>query len=72
MAIIDLGKVAITNDGNWRPGKSYEPLTYVLFAFEDGGDGCGYLSKVANIDVTPGTDPEVWVKKSEVPFKLIK
>ena len=63
--IIDLGKVAITNGGNWNNSASYEALTYVLFRSEDGGDGCGYISLKNNIAKTPGTDPTVWQKATE-------
>lgn len=63
--IIDLGKVAITNGGNWNNSASYEALTYVLFRSEDGGDGCGYISLKNNIAKTPGTDSTVWQKATE-------
>lgn len=60
--IIDLGKVAITPGGNWNNNQSYEALTTVLYRTEDGGDGCGYIAKQANIAVPPGSDSNVWEK----------
>lgn len=63
--IIDLGKVAVTAEGNWRNNKSYEALTCVVNDAATGGDGCGYISLKANIGVRPGTDPTVWQKAVE-------
>lgn len=61
----DLGKIAVTPGGAWRNDRSYEQLTTVVFATEDGGDGCGYVSLKDNIGVTPGTDPNTWQKSAE-------
>lgn len=61
----DLGKIAVTPGGAWRNDRSYERLTTIVFATEDGGDGCGYVSLKDNIGVTPGTDPSTWQKSAE-------
>lgn len=63
--IIDLGKVAVTAEGNWKNNKSYEALTMVVNDAATGGDGCGYISLKSNIGVRPGTDPTVWQKAVE-------
>lgn len=63
--IIDLGKVAVTAEGNWKNNKSYEVLVCVVNDAETGGDGCGYISLKPNIGVRPGTDPTVWQKAVE-------
>ena len=63
--IIDLGKVAITAEGNWKNNKSYAALTIIVNAAANGGDGCGYVSLKDNIGVRPGTDPVTWQKCAE-------
>ena len=63
--IKDLGKVAITAEGNWLNNKTYAALTIVVNAAANGGDGCGYVSLKANIGVRPGTNPTIWEKCSE-------
>jgi hypothetical protein len=63
--IIDLGKVAVTAEGNWKNNKSYEALVCVVNDAETGGDGCGYISLKPNIGVRPGTDPLTWQKAVE-------
>lgn len=61
----DLGKVALTNGGNWKSNVAYERLTYVLYDAEDGGDGCGYISLKDNVGKTPGADPTAWAKAAQ-------
>lgn len=58
-------KVAITADGKFVYGKQYDVLVQVLYATEDGGDGCSYVSIKPNRNVIPGTDPTTWVKSTE-------
>ena len=58
-------KVAITSEGNYVHGKQYDSLCMVLYAEEDGGDGCAYLSVKPNINIKPGSDSNTWRKMSE-------
>ena len=58
-------KVAITADGKFVYGKQYDTLVQVLYALEDGGDGCSYVSIKPNRNIKPGTDPTTWVKSTE-------
>ena len=60
-----LYKVAITSEGNYVHGKQYDSLCMVLYAEEDGGDGCAYLSVKPNINIKPGSDSNTWRKMSE-------
>lgn len=55
-----LYKVAVTLGGNYVHGRQYDVLTQVFYAREDGGDGKSYVSRKANKNVIPGTDPTVW------------
>lgn len=54
--IIDLGKVMVSLSGEWQRDASYEYLTAVEHK------GSGYISKVDNIGVEPGTDEDVWMR----------
>lgn len=54
--IIDLGKVMVSLSGEWQRDASYEYLTAVEHK------GSGYISKVDNIGVEPGTDENVWMR----------
>ncbi len=58
-------KAGITVDGNFVYGKQYDILTQVFFDPADGGDGCSYISRTANRNVVPGTNPLIWVKASD-------
>ena len=58
-------KVGITVKEPWADDISYEELDMVLFAVEDGGDGCSYVALKPNIGVTPGSDSTVWVKSTQ-------
>ena len=51
-----MGKVGIDPGGVWKPDVSYPPLTSVLYE----ADGCGYVSLISNIGVTPGSNDKVW------------
>lgn len=51
---IDLGKVMVTLGGEWHEG-SYEFLTVVSHK------GNGYISRVDNTDIEPGTNDSVWM-----------
>lgn len=53
--IIDLGKVMVTLAGTWARGASYEFLSAVEH------NGSGYISKVDNTGIEPGTDDSVWM-----------
>ena len=55
-----LYKVAITPCGKYVHGTGYDALCQVLYATEDGGDGCSYISLKPNKNVRPGTDNTVW------------
>ena len=65
MADTRLGKIGITVKEPWAADISYEVLDVTLFAVEDGGDGCSYTALRDNIGVTPGTDPNTWVKSTQ-------
>ena len=52
---IDLGKVMVTLGGEWHEG-SYEFLTVVSHK------GDGYISRVDNTDIEPGTNDSVWMR----------
>lgn len=65
MADTRLGKIGITVKEPWSENISYEALDVTLFAVEDGGDGCSYTALRDNIGVTPGTDPNTWVKSTQ-------
>ena len=60
MADTRLYKVAITPKGKYVHGTEYDALCQVLYATEDGGDGCCYISLKPNKNVIPGTDDTVW------------
>lgn len=60
MADTRLYKVAITPKGRYVHGTEYDALCQVLYATEDGGDGCSYISLKPNKNVRPGTDNTVW------------
>lgn len=65
MADTRLGKIGITVKEPWSKDISYEVLDMTLFAVENGGDGCSYVALRNNIGVTPGTDPNTWVKSTQ-------
>ena len=65
MADTRLGKIGITVKEPWAADISYEVLDVTLYAVEDGGDGCSYTALRDNIGVTPGTDPNTWVKSTQ-------
>lgn len=65
MADTRLGKIGITVKEPWAADISYEALDVTLYAVEDGGDGCSYTALRDNIGVTPGTDPNTWVKSTQ-------
>ena len=58
-------KVGITVKESWASDISYEALDMVLYAVDDGGDGCSYTALKDNIGVVPGTDPTTWVKSTQ-------
>ena len=60
MADTRLYKVAITPKGKYIHGTEYDALCQVLYATENGGDGCSYISLKRNVNVRPGTDNTVW------------
>lgn len=53
-------KMAVTVDGEYIYGKQYDILTQVYYP----EDGCSYVSRKANKNVRPGTDPDTWQKVS--------
>jgi len=53
--IIDLGKVMATPAGEWRGDASYEFLSVVSH------NGSGYISRVDNTGIEPGTNDNVWM-----------
>ena len=65
MSDIRLYKVAITPKGKYVHGTEYDALCQVLYATEDGGDGCSYISLKPNKNVIPGTDDTVWAISQE-------
>lgn len=65
MADTKLAKVGITVKESWKDDISYEVLDYTLWRVQDGGDGCGYIAKRANIGVVPNSDDSVWIKATQ-------
>lgn len=65
MADTRLGKIGITPKGAWVPDDSYEVLDMVLNAVENDGDGCSYVALKPSQNVTPGTDPNIWMKSTQ-------
>lgn len=65
MADTKLAKVGITVKESWKGDISYEVLDYTLWRVQDGGDGCGYIAKRANIGVRPDSDDSVWIKATQ-------
>lgn len=65
MADTKLAKVGITVKESWKGDISYEVLDYTLWRVQDGGDGCGYIAKRANIGVVPNSDDSVWIKATQ-------
>lgn len=56
---IDIGKIAITPEGEWLADRNYEYLSFVQH------NGSGYLSLQDNENVEPGTDENVWMLASK-------
>lgn len=65
MADTKLAKVGITVKESWKNDISYEVLDYTLWRVQDGGDGCGYIAKRANIGVVPNSDDSVWIQATQ-------
>lgn len=55
---IDFGRIAFVFEGTWIPNKTYARLSTVFYE----GDGCGYVAKVENTNIIPGSDYNVWMK----------
>lgn len=53
--MLDLGKIMITPEGEWKSDKTYE---YLSLVFHKNG---GYVAKKDNANVEPGTDDDIWM-----------
>ena len=53
--MLDLGKIMITPEGEWKSDKTYE---YLSLVFHNNG---GYVAKKDNANVEPGTDDDIWM-----------